>query len=108
MTPASLPVSRPRRRLLDGAIILLLLAAVTAVGLAFAWPWLPRSGATAQALRRYAPLHDGHALLLTRSDADGTLRSWTSQNATAILPARGLASELREAQRTAITEFYSA
>src|SRR5437867_1941470 len=84
-----------RQVALEGLSVLLLFAVVTAVGLAFAWPWLPRFAYGGQALARYAPLNNGDSFLLAKYDPTGRPTSWESQNVAVVPGLRALTQDLR-------------
>src|SRR5437899_10970325 len=99
-TPPPPPVPRPRPRLLDAALLLGIVGVLALVGVAFAYPWLPRPVGGA-ALARYAPLRDGDAILLVKQGPDGATLSWQSQNR-ALANGLRIATDLRPAAGTAI------
>ena len=79
---------------------------VTAVGIAFAQPWLPWRGPAGATLDRYLPVTNGDARLMGVYDAGGKLVGWNSQNVAVLPSLRGIAYDLRPAIGGAILEQY--
>ena len=95
-----------RLSLREGVAIAALLASLGGVGMAFAWPWLPRSAPGAASLASFAPVEDGRAALYVKYGPDGKPVSWESQNQQVLRPGRALAGELRKAQSDAVEKLF--
>jgi hypothetical protein len=91
--------------LLAGLAMVLPIGLVAAVGLAFAWPWLPRSAPGGAVLASYAPVANGDSALLVRYDPGGGVIAWESQNVAVVPGMRAMTVDLRKVGQDALQKF---
>jgi outer membrane protein assembly factor BamB len=77
------------------------LLVVGIIGLAFAWPWLPREPTGGELLGTYAPTRDGDARLSVRYGPGGAQIGWESQS-TRLIQGLRIANDVRQAEGIAI------
>jgi outer membrane protein assembly factor BamB len=83
------------------AALIGVLMVVGVIGMAFAWPWLPREPVGGETLARYAPIRDADARLSVRYGPDGARIGWESLS-TRVIAGLRLATDIRQAQGSAI------
>ncbi|MCC7353798.1 MAG: PQQ-binding-like beta-propeller repeat protein [Anaerolineae bacterium] len=97
------PAKSPLRR--EALALAIILAAVSGLAFALAWPWRPRAAPGGPTLARYVPLRNGGATLRAAYDAAGAPVSWESQNAV-MIPSLDTVTDVREAPRAVIDRFH--
>jgi len=89
-------------------LVVITLAVITVLTLAFGLPWLRPGAELGTTLERYLPLNDGAAVVLALYGPNGDLIGRRSANLRVLSDSRAITTDLRQAYRDALKRYYGA
>ena len=89
-------------------LVVVTLAVIAVLALAFGLPWLRPAAQFGTTLERYLPLNDGAAVMLALYGPNGDLIGRRSANVRVLSDSRAITTDLRQAYRDALKRYNGA